>query len=116
MVMVLLAFSMEVGAGVALHEAERVQGNLGESYSELGRERDTIRTQLGELAKTIVTLQNEAAHFAAQFWRDFYWAVLKRSIADATRVFAAGTISLVLLALLTAVPACAAANGTCDPD
>jgi hypothetical protein len=105
MVMVLLAFSMEVGAGVALHEAERVQCNLGEAYSELVRERDAVRTQLGELAKAIVALRSEAARFAAQFWRDFHWAILKRSIANATRVFAAGALSLVLLAFLTAGPA-----------
>jgi hypothetical protein len=105
MVMVLLAFSMEVGAGVALHEAERVQCNLGEAYGDLVRERDAIRTQLGELAKTIISLRSEAARFAAQFWRDFHWAILKRSIANATKVFAAGAISLVLLAFLTAVPA-----------
>jgi hypothetical protein len=104
MVMVLLAFSMEVGAGVALHEAERVQGNLGESYSELVRERKGIRGKLGELATQIVGLQNEAAHFAAQFWRDFYWALLKRSVAQATRAFAAGTLSLIFLSLFIVFP------------
>lgn len=102
-VMVLLAFSMEAGAGIALHEAERVQSNLGERYSELVRERDAARAELREKAKGIVALKHEPDHFVAQFWRDFHWAVLKRSIAGATKAFAAGALGLFLL--LTPRPA-----------
>jgi hypothetical protein len=97
MVMVLLAFSMEVGAGVALHEAERVKSNLGESYGELVQERSAVQAKLAEFAREIVALQNEPALFVTRFWRDFHWAVLKRSAANAAKAFSAGALGLLFL-------------------
>jgi len=97
MVMVLLAFSMEVGAGLSLHEAERVKSNHGESYCELVRERSAVRTRLAEFVREIVALQNEPALFVTRFWRDFHWAVLKRSAANAAKAFSAGVLGLLFL-------------------
>jgi len=96
-VMVLLAFSMETGAGIALHEAERVQSNLGERHSDLVGERNAVRVEIRQKGKELIELQNEAKKFVEQFWRDFHWAVLKRTVAGATKAFAAGALILLLL-------------------
>jgi len=96
-VMVLLAFSMEVGAGIAMHEAQRVSANLGESYEDLRRARGRVQAKLGALAQEILTLQSEPAVFVAKFWRDFHGSVLRRSIGSAAKAFTIG--ALVLLAL-----------------
>jgi len=94
--MVLLAFSMELGAGIALHEAERVSGNLGERYHELQRAVDDSGRKLAERAQEILALQGEPEHFAAKFWRDFHLAVLKRSVGNATKAFMVGSLGLLL--------------------
>jgi len=96
-VMVLLAFSMEVGAGIALHEAERVSANLGESYEELQRARAGVQAKLAELVREIMALQSEPAVFVTKFWRDFHWAVLKRSIGNAAKVFLVGLLFILFL-------------------
>jgi hypothetical protein len=98
-VMVLLAFSMEVGAGIAVNEAERVSANLGESYEELQRARDGVRVKLAQLIQEIMVLQNEPAVFVAKFWRDFHWAVLKRSIGNAAKAFIVGLVFSLFLTM-----------------
>jgi len=96
-VMVLLAFSMEVGAGIAMYEAERVSANLGESYEELKRARESVQVKLAELVQEIMALQSEPAVFVAKFWRDFHWAVLKRSIGNAAKVGLVGVLFFLFL-------------------
>lgn len=92
MVMVLLAFSMEIGAGIAVHEAERVSANLGESYDELKRARDGVQVKLAQLVQEIMALQSEPTVFVTKFWRDFHCAVLKRSIGNAAKAFTIGLL------------------------
>jgi hypothetical protein len=96
-VMVLLAFSMEVGAGIALHEAERVSANLGENYEELQRARAGVQAKLAELVREIMALQSEPAVFVTKFWRDFHWTVLKRSIGNAAKVGLVGVLFFLFL-------------------
>jgi hypothetical protein len=96
-VMALLAFSMEVGAGIAMHEAERVSANLGESFDELRHARERVQANLAALVQEIFTLQCEPAIFAAKFWRDFHSAVLKRSAGNAVKAFTIGVVALLLL-------------------
>ena len=96
-VMVLLVFAMEVGAGIAMHEAERVSANSGESYAGLQRARAKVQEQLAQLAQEILALQSEPALFVSKFWRDFHWAVLKRSTGNAAKVFMIGALFLLLL-------------------
>jgi hypothetical protein len=100
-VMVLLAFSMEVGAGIALHEAERVSANLGESHEELQRARAGVQAKLALLVQEIMALQSEPAVFVTKFWRDFHWAVLKRSIGNAAKVGLVGVLFFLFLSTLT---------------
>jgi hypothetical protein len=96
-VMVLLAFSMEVGAGIAIHEAERVSANLGECYDELKLARDAVQAKLALLVQEIMALQSEPAVFVTKFWRDFHWAVLKRSIGNAAKVGLVGLLFFLFL-------------------
>jgi hypothetical protein len=87
LVMVLLAFSMEIGAGLAVHEAERASGSAGEEYNHFRRELGGVRKQLSSLAQETVALENEGAIFAATFWRDFYWSLLKKTLRSAASRF-----------------------------
>ena len=96
-VMVLLAFSMEVGAGIALHEAERLNADLGDCYDELKLARDAVQAKLALLVQEIMALQSEPAVFVTKFWRDFHWAVLKRSIRNAAKVGLVGVLFFLYL-------------------
>jgi len=100
-VMVLLAFAMEVGAGIAMHEAERVSANLGESHADLQREQAALQVRLAKLVQEIAGLQTEAGMFVTTFWRDFHWAVLKRSVSNARRALAIGAAFVFLAAPAT---------------
>jgi hypothetical protein len=95
-VMVLLAFAIKVGAGIAMHESERVSANLGESDDELRHAREDLQRKLGQLAQEILDLQSEPALFVSTFWRDFHWAVLKRSLGNCAKAFTAGALGLTL--------------------
>ena len=100
--MVLLAFSMEFGAGIAMHEAERVSANLAESHDELRRARELTQSKLSELVSEILCLENEAALFEEKFWCDFWWSVLKRSAGKATKSFISGLLLLMFVSASTA--------------
>jgi hypothetical protein len=96
-IMVLLAFSMEVGAGIALHEAERLSANLGDGHDELKLARDVLQARLAQLIQEILALQSEPAVFVTKFWRDFHWVVLKRSIGNAAKVGLVGVLFFLFL-------------------
>ena len=87
LVMALLAFSMEIGAGIAVHEAERMSGTPDGEYESVQRALQERHDRLAMLVEEIVTLQNEAAAFAARFWRDFYWSLLKGTLKKAAKWF-----------------------------
>lgn len=74
--MVLLAFAMELGAGLALHEAWKSLSDVPENWGELERALRDVRGRMTELVYEITKLQNEPAVFSARFWRNFYRAVL----------------------------------------
>jgi hypothetical protein len=95
--MVLLAFSMEVGAGVAMHEAERESANVSESRDELQRERERVQAKLTALVQEIITLRSEPAIFAARFWRDFHGAVIKRNMGKAAKALMIGSLAFLFL-------------------
>ncbi len=97
-VMGLLAFSMELGAGLAAHEAERMS-NTGEGeYETLKANLRATHDHLAGLAREIVRLQNEAPVFVARFWRDFYWSMFKGTLRNAAKRFVLP--SLVVLSIL----------------
>ena len=76
---ILLAFSMEPAAGLALHHAWRSVPDNSEDWAQLRKQLAEIRNQRCELAHRQIMLRNEPRMFAAQFWRDFSRAMLAKS-------------------------------------
>ena len=74
--LLLLAFGMEVGAGLALHEAWRRVPDSSEDWNGLRRQLAAVRQRKVEIVRVVVALQNESEIFHARFWRDFYRAML----------------------------------------
>ena len=74
--MALLAVAMELGAGLALHDAWPTGGDTGEDWERLRERLALVRRRLFALAEEISTLKNEPGIFAARFWRNFYRAML----------------------------------------
>lgn len=94
--MALLAVAMELGAGLALHKAWRTSENSGEDWKELRQELSSIRSQMVALATEMTLLQNEPAIFAAQFWRNFYHAMLTHTVRNAMAKLLLGLVILLL--------------------
>jgi hypothetical protein len=81
--MLLIAFSMEVGAGLALLEARRSAPNSSEDWGALRGQLRQIRGRKTVIMRTMVDLHNESGIFAARFWRDFYRAMLSNAVRSA---------------------------------
>ncbi|HMH14394.1 MAG TPA: hypothetical protein VK578_14945 [Edaphobacter sp.] len=99
--MLLIAFSMEVGAGLALLEARRSSPNSSEDWRALRNELRQIRGRKAVTMRTMVDLHNEPGIFAARFWRDFYRAMLSNAVRSALTKF---------LILVLAVSICASGH------
>jgi hypothetical protein len=82
--MALLAVAMELGAGLALHEAWRMGSDSSEDWERLGTRLGDVRQRMLTITYEITTLRNEAPVFAARFWRNFYRAMLIHTIRGAT--------------------------------
>lgn len=97
LVMALLAVAMELGAGLALHDARKLASDSGEDAEQIARQLMGVRSQMAALASRIVDYANEGAGFEARFRRDFCRAMLthaKRKTLGKILVFA---LSLALL-------------------
>jgi hypothetical protein len=81
--MLLLAFSIEVGSGIALREARRSGPNSSEDWVALRRELRDVRQRKSGTMRAAVDLHNEPAIFAARFRRDFYRAMLSNAVRSA---------------------------------
>jgi len=92
-----LAFSIEVGSGIALFEARRSKPNDCEDWSALRRELRDVRGRRARVIQTAIALRNEPAIFAARFHRDFYLAMLTNAARKALpRVLVAVAIASAL--------------------
>jgi hypothetical protein len=78
--LLLLAFGMEVGAGLALREAWRSVPDTSEDWKGLRRELADIRQRKAGIVRVVVDLRNQPGIFAARFWRDFYRAMLSNAV------------------------------------
>lgn len=87
LVMALLAVAMEVGAGIATHEAQRLSAAVETDHKLLKEQLSEVHARLAALVEEITGRQNEALMFEAQFWRDFYWSTLKGAVVNAGRRF-----------------------------
>jgi len=73
--MMLLAFAMEVGAGLALRDARRLWADSGEDYDKLNQKRDAVCSEMVDRIRLLTALENAPQAFVAQFWRDFHRAL-----------------------------------------
>lgn len=100
--LLLLAFAMELGAGLALREAWRTAPDTSEDWKKLSTDLVQVRHGMAEIARQATTLRNEPAIFAARFWRDFYRGLLTNAARSAmTKLL----LYMVATALLVPVPA-----------
>lgn len=98
LVMALLAVAMELGAGLALHEAWRMGSESPEDWEKFRNRLGALRERMVAITYEITVLQNEPRVFATRFWRNFYRAMLTHSIRSAmTKLL---TIVIVVLVLL----------------
>jgi len=81
--MVLMAFAMEAGAGLALREAWRSAPDDSEDWNALRNELFAIRRRMTEIVVHVTMLRNEPEIFANRFWRDFYRALLSNAARNA---------------------------------
>jgi hypothetical protein len=80
LVMALLAVAMDLGAGLALHEAWRMGSDSKEDWGSLqGRLTELLNRKIG-LAYEVTTLQNEPAIFVNRFWSNFYRTMLGHTV------------------------------------
>ena len=81
--MLLMAFTMEVGAGLALREAWRLAPDSSEDWKELRRELVAARLRMTGIVAQATMLRNEPEIFANRFWRAFYRALLSNAARNA---------------------------------
>lgn len=94
LVMAFLAFAIEIGAGIALHEAGRLWSVDGEDGARLRRELATVREQMIVHGHEMWILENAGVEFEHRFWREFY-----RSLLNGVRRGALQKIVIVALSL-----------------
>jgi hypothetical protein len=94
LVMALLAFAIEVGSGIAVHEANHIASEGGEDGSILRGELQGVRERMIVHGHQIWALENAGAAFEHEYWRDFY-----RSLLNGVK---RGAIQKLLLMLLVA--------------
>ena len=76
LVMAFLAFAIEIGAGIALHEAGQWASANGEDGMALRRELAAVREQMIAHGHEVWALENAGAAFEHEFWRNFYRSLL----------------------------------------
>jgi hypothetical protein len=81
----LMAFAMEAGAGLVLHAAWRSAPDDSEDWVGFRRDRVRLLGRLAQITYEITMLRNEPAVFVAQFWRDFYRALLLKATDSAVK-------------------------------
>lgn len=74
---------MELGAGLALHEAWRTAPDHSEDWKKLRADLVLARQGMAEIARQATMLRNEPGIFAARFWRDFYRGLLTKGARSA---------------------------------
>ena len=81
--LLLLAFAMELGAGLALRDAWRSVPDNSEDWNMLRGELIGVRQRMSEIAAEATMHRNEPEIFVNRFWRDFYHALLSNATRSA---------------------------------
>lgn len=76
LVMALLAFAIEIGAGIAFHEAGQLASDSGEDPIALRCELADVREQMIGHGHDVWRLEHAGPAFENEFWRDFYRSLL----------------------------------------
>jgi hypothetical protein len=98
LVMAFLAFAIEIGAGIALHEAGQWSSMTGEDATALRRELFAVRERMITHGHEVWALENAGTAFEHEFWRDFYRTLLNGVKRGALQKIVLVTLSLGLLA------------------
>jgi len=93
-VMAFLAFAIEIGAGIAFHEAGQLSSDSGEDPVALRRELNEVREKMIAHGHEVWALEHAGAAFEHEFRRDFY-----RSLINGVRRGALQKLLLVTLAV-----------------
>jgi hypothetical protein len=105
--MLLLSLAMEMGAGIALHDARRLASDCPENWDGLRRELLAVQRRMTALVYEITALQNEAQVFSERFWRNFYEAMLTRTAKSAMT-----KLLILTIAVLCLIPRARAQEGS----
>lgn len=76
LVMALLAFAIEIGAGIAFHEANQLSSDSGEDPEALRRELSEVREQMIAHGHEVWALEDAGVAFEHEFRRDFSRSLL----------------------------------------
>jgi hypothetical protein len=98
LVMAFLAFAIEIGAGIALHEAGQWSSATGEDAIALRRELAAVRERMIVHGHEVWVLENAGAAFEHEFWRDFYRSFLNGVKRGALQKLVVAALSLGVLA------------------
>ena len=96
-VMVLLAFAMDLGAGLALHEAWRIASSDTEDWDALRSRLKELDDKKTALVTAFTQLQEEPALFFKTFWSNFHRATLTHAARRAMMKAAIVAFGLSLL-------------------
>ena len=81
--LLLMAFAMELGAGLVLREAWRSTSDSSEDWKQLRKELVEVRQRMIEIACQVTFLRNEPGIYRTRFWYDFYRAMLSNAVRSA---------------------------------
>jgi hypothetical protein len=98
LVMAFLAFAIEIGAGVALHEAGQWLSDTGEDATALRRELAAVREGMIAHGHEVLALENAGVVFESAFWRDFYRSLLNGVKRGALQKIVVAALALGVLA------------------
>ncbi len=83
LMMILFAFAIDIGAGIAVHRALALGEVTDEDPDVLMQQLGDVRQQIGVVRAEIVALANGPNAFVQRFWRDFYRAMLTQTVQKA---------------------------------
>jgi hypothetical protein len=95
--MLLLALAIDLGAGVAIHRALLLGASSDKDSEKLAKELADIQARLSAVVFEITALTNAPRIFVAQFWRDYYRAMLTQTVRKAAAKFIGLSLCLLLL-------------------
>jgi len=93
----LLAVGMDLGAGLALHEAKRVSAKSPDDPGKLAVALDSVHQQMIAKLSEVTSLETAPKTFECGFWRDFYHSMLTHTARNAMK-------KLFVLAFVIAIP------------